>query len=241
MIQVAVNGSRKEVQIPVTHENLCESAIGAVQNGASSIHIHIIDFDGKETLGAEYIDRQISMIRELSPEIPVGISTGEWIEPNVQLRLREIKFWNVIPDFVSVNYYEKGYKKILRALNEKGIGVEAGLKDLDDMTRFLEYDRCFIKRILIEPETKDINKAINEAATLCTKLSDEKIKIPILVHGLGATTWPLFKFAIEHNYETRIGMEDTLRLPDGRIAKSNAELVRAAFNFKNDLLGKSEE
>jgi uncharacterized protein (DUF849 family) len=36
------------------------------------------------------------------------------------------------------------------------------------------------------------------------------------------------ELAARRRYETRTGFEDTLRLPDGSLAASNADLVRAA-------------
>ena len=51
---------------------------------------------------------------------------------------------------------------------------------------------------------------------------------PRLLHGLGHCAWHLVELAARRRYDTRIGFEDTLRLPDGSLAGSNAELVRAA-------------
>lgn len=56
----------------------------------------------------------------------------------------------------------------------------------------------------------------------------EEPDIPILLHGEEGSTWPLFDLAVELGLATRIGLEDTLLLPDGSIAPGNAALVRAA-------------
>jgi uncharacterized protein (DUF849 family) len=37
--------------------------------------------------------------------------------------------------------------------------------------------------------------------------------------------------AAKRHYDTRIGFEDTLKLPDGSTASGNAELVRAALQL----------
>jgi uncharacterized protein (DUF849 family) len=51
---------------------------------------------------------------------------------------------------------------------------------------------------------------------------------PVLLHGTEATVWPMMDEAISRGYDVRVGLEDTLVLPDGRIANDNAELVAEA-------------
>lgn len=50
----------------------------------------------------------------------------------------------------------------------------------------------------------------------------------VLLHGLDDSCWPLLRHAGRRGLQTRIGLEDTLLLPDGSTAPGNAELVRAA-------------
>ena len=52
---------------------------------------------------------------------------------------------------------------------------------------------------------------------------------PVLLHGLDESCWPLLEYAGVVGVQTRIGMEDTLRLPDGSTAPDNAALVSAAM------------
>jgi uncharacterized protein (DUF849 family) len=40
--------------------------------------------------------------------------------------------------------------------------------------------------------------------------------------------WVFIELADKHGYDTRIGLEDTLVLPDATCARDNAELVAAA-------------
>jgi uncharacterized protein (DUF849 family) len=54
------------------------------------------------------------------------------------------------------------------------------------------------------------------------------IDLPCVLHGLDATAWPLLEEAKRRGYGSRIGFEDTLSMPDGSRAESNAELVAAA-------------
>ncbi|MFJ6074892.1 3-keto-5-aminohexanoate cleavage protein [Streptomyces sp. NPDC093065] len=51
---------------------------------------------------------------------------------------------------------------------------------------------------------------------------------PVLLHGEDGGAWPVLRLAGRLGLATRIGLEDTLFLPDGSRAASNAELVTAA-------------
>jgi uncharacterized protein (DUF849 family) len=55
------------------------------------------------------------------------------------------------------------------------------------------------------------------------------VRAPRLLHGVNATAWPLVDAASARGYATRIGFEDTLKLPGGETAPGNGELVRAAL------------
>jgi uncharacterized protein (DUF849 family) len=54
------------------------------------------------------------------------------------------------------------------------------------------------------------------------------VSAPRLQHGDGEATWILIEDAISRGIATRVGLEDTLLMPDGSPAGSNAELVRTA-------------
>jgi uncharacterized protein (DUF849 family) len=54
---------------------------------------------------------------------------------------------------------------------------------------------------------------------------------PVLLHGFNESCWPLLQHAGARGLQTRIGMEDTLVLPDGSPAPDNAALVSAAVQL----------
>jgi uncharacterized protein (DUF849 family) len=51
----------------------------------------------------------------------------------------------------------------------------------------------------------------------------------VLLHGEEELTWPVLRLARSHGFDARIGLEDTLTLPDGRPTPDNAALVEAAL------------
>jgi uncharacterized protein (DUF849 family) len=52
---------------------------------------------------------------------------------------------------------------------------------------------------------------------------------PRLLQPLDTSAWHMVALAAQKGYDTRIGFEDTLRLPDGSYAESNAPLVKEAI------------
>ena len=57
------------------------------------------------------------------------------------------------------------------------------------------------------------------------------VKNPRLLHGFGAAAWAFIELAARRGYDTRVGLEDTLVLPDGTRARDNAELVAMAWRI----------
>jgi uncharacterized protein (DUF849 family) len=54
------------------------------------------------------------------------------------------------------------------------------------------------------------------------------LRLPVLLHGLDATKWPLYREALRLGLDTRIGLEDGKLLPSGATADGNEALIRAA-------------
>lgn len=98
-----------------------------------------------------------------------------------------------------------------------------------DAYRLLESglaERCV--RLLIEIETQDLAEALMEVEDIEVLLDKALLKVPRLLHGVDATAWPLLELSLQRGYDVRIGLEDTLALPDGRLASGNAELITQA-------------
>ncbi|MEV0837988.1 3-keto-5-aminohexanoate cleavage protein [Actinocatenispora sera] len=70
----------------------------------------------------------------------------------------------------------------------------------------------------------------DSAAGTAVRLLDEIVgsRFPVLLPGEDGGAWPVLRLALRRGLDTRIGLEDTLRLPDGSIAADNAALVRVA-------------
>jgi uncharacterized protein (DUF849 family) len=54
---------------------------------------------------------------------------------------------------------------------------------------------------------------------------------PRVFHGYGMATWRVIEYAFEGRWDVRVGLEDTLQMPDGSTAAGNAELVGAVVRM----------
>jgi uncharacterized protein (DUF849 family) len=232
LIKACLNGSRKPEHheaLPLSPSALANDASECQLVGAGAVHVHPRGMGGRETLEPDACAAAIEAIRDLCPGLPVGLTTGHWIVGNNARRLASVDRWTVLPDFCSVNVAEPGTDELRDLLLAKGVAIEAGLSSLADARLFVASpfrERCL--RVLIEIEPGGPDDPVKSAAAIHRLLDAGDVRLPRLQHGLGVTAWPLLEDAVAHGYDIRIGLEDTLALPDGSRASSNADLVAAA-------------
>ena len=81
------------------------------------------------------------------------------------------------------------------------------------------------------------SSAFFRASRATVALADEILDIvgdeyPLLVHGEDESCWPALRYALAHGHGIRVGLEDTLELPDGSQAPDNPALIRAALALR---------
>jgi uncharacterized protein (DUF849 family) len=232
LLKAALNGPRPRGahrSLPVTPEEQAAAAVESVAAGADAIHVHARGPDGNESLAAADIRRLVRAIRLAVPGTPLGVSTGAWIAGSGVEREHLVAAWSDLPDFASVNFDEVGAASLARLLLRRGVAVEAGLSDE-------RATQCFIGtglageclRVLLEPQPQELSFALGIVNRIEAALERAGVKCPRLLHGTEATCWPLFEEAARRGYDARIGLEDTLTLPDGRPAPGNGALVAEA-------------
>jgi uncharacterized protein (DUF849 family) len=225
LLQAALNGpftKDDHPSMPVTAAELARDAKACVEAGAGAIHMHPRDGDGRESLDAAVIDATVREVRAACG-VPVGVSTGAWIEPDLERRLELISAWSE-PDYASVNVSVDGWQRVFRALRERGIGVEAGVWTREDARALTESGLAGdLTRVLVEPVDADPAGAV----ALVAAISDE-LTGPILQHGDGDATWILVEDAIRRGFDTRIGLEDTREAGNEQLVRRAMSSIRAA-------------
>jgi uncharacterized protein (DUF849 family) len=232
LLQACVNGARDPAEHPWLSADasvVADDAARAVAAGAHEVHVHPKDAAGRDSLAPADVARWVWAVRAAHPGFPVGVTTGAWAEPEVERRLAAIEAWTELPDHASVNWHEAGADEVAALLLRRGVGVEAGLWDA---AGFEVWKRSPVRgeclRVLIELPDEPAETVRDHAEAMIAHVELEEPGIPILLHGEEGSTWPVFDLAVELGLDSRIGLEDTLLLPDGSTAPGNAALVRAA-------------
>jgi uncharacterized protein (DUF849 family) len=229
-VKACLNGGRTRDEhpaVPLTPTELAADARDVRDAGAFAVHVHPRDSGGAPTLSAAACDAAVAAIRAAVPGVPVGLSTAETIDPDPFARAAAIKTWRQRPDFVSVNFSELGWAGIVRAALHSGIGVEAGLSTPADAEQLARSPFAHqLIRALVE-----VDDGAEEARAIAELIP---AGIPQLWHGSGGRTWEVIAAGDADGADVRIGLEDVLVLPEGRVAAGNAELVAAAVELVGD-------
>jgi uncharacterized protein (DUF849 family) len=233
LLQACINGARSATEHPALSADAtlaATDAARAVAAGANEIHVHPKDAAGQDSLEAGDVERWLRALRAACPDVPIGVTTGAWIESDVERRLAAIAEWTELPDFASVNWHEAGADDVAELLLSRGVGVEAGVWDatgLEVWSQSPVRSRC--TRVLIELPDEAVEVVRRHAEGLIAHVRLDEPSIPVLLHGELRSAWPAFTLAVELELDSRIGLEDTLMTPDGRVAADNAALVKAAM------------
>jgi uncharacterized protein (DUF849 family) len=223
-VKACLNGGRTRLEhdaVPLTPAELAADAIAVRKAGAFAVHLHPRAADGVQTLDAAACDLAVAAVRAATPGLPVGMSTSEAIDPDPFARAAAIARWRRRPDFVSVNISELGWAGIFRAALRAEIAVEAGLATPGEAEEFARSRFTHqVMRALVEVEG-----GAEEAGAISLLVPNG---VPQLWHGYGERTWEVIAAGAAAGHDVRVGLEDTLVLPDGQPAKDNAELVAAA-------------
>jgi len=234
MLQAALNGDFTKARheaLPESVEELIRDAVACVAAGAGSIHLHPRDASGREQLDAAVVDVVVRQVREACG-VPVGVSTGACIEPDLAHRLALVREWRE-PDYTSVNLSEEGSLDVMKALLEIGIGIEAGVWTVEDAELLGKSGLGNrLTRVLVEPGELQVGGNVEAALELVENihrtLDRFGLTIPRLQHADGRLTWPVLADSVRRGIDTRVGLEDTVLEPNGERTTGNVALIRAA-------------
>jgi uncharacterized protein (DUF849 family) len=232
-LQAALNGSRApgaHDALPLTPDELARDARAVVEAGAGALHLHPRGEDGRESLEPADCDAAVAALREAVPGVELSLTTGLWITGgDVERRLEAVRGWSELPDIVSLNVAEEGWRELGELLAGRGVWIEIGLFFSDHPQQLADSGLAsHCRRALVEPQESAPEIAVATAGAIDGLLERAGIDLPQLHHGTDFTTWAVLDAAVRRQREIRIGLEDTVALPDARRAGSNAELVAAA-------------
>lgn len=93
-LQVALNGSRSKAEhpaVPVTAAEMAADVVQLYALGVRSVHLHVRDNQGCESLRTDDVATTLNAIRAVCPQMELAVSTAEGIATTPQQRLEFIR------------------------------------------------------------------------------------------------------------------------------------------------------
>jgi uncharacterized protein (DUF849 family) len=244
LITVAPTGAEAEKvhapALPVTPEELVQTAKDCQEAGAAVIHVHIRDAEARPTLDPVRLRDTVAALRE-STDLIVQLSTGGAVTDPYEHRLKVL---DAAPDACSltcgtVNFGDDVFlnpwpfmAELYQLTQATGIVPEFELFDLGhvaSLRRLLDayglpyggHVHCDLVMGVpggMPGDTRSLVAAVDalpEGATWSAT-------------GIGRTSLPVIYAALSAGGHLRVGMEDTLTYAKGQPVTANAQLVERA-------------
>ncbi|WP_285496563.1 3-keto-5-aminohexanoate cleavage protein [Actinomadura sp. NBRC 104425] len=226
--------------LPVTLDELVQTAKQCQAAGAAVIHVHIRDDDARPTLDLSRLRDTVRALREAT-DLVVQLSTGGAVTDPYEDRLRVLEAG---PDACSltcgtVNFGDEVFMnpwpfmaELYRRTQELRIVPEFELFDLGHIAalhRLLDkHGAPYGGRVHCDLVMGVPGGMPGDARTLVAAVDALPDGATWSATGVGRTTLPVMYAALSAGGHLRVGMEDTLTFAKGRPVTSNAQLVERA-------------
>jgi 3-keto-5-aminohexanoate cleavage enzyme len=242
IITAAITGSRtpkeKSPYIPITPEEIANSAIEAVKAGAAIVHIHVRDLNTKLGTQDKKLYQQVldKIYSEVNPVVCLTTSGIPGKNLGYEERFIPLQFRTELASFdagsINVNdgvfLNPPDFLKQL-ALKMKEYNVKPELEVFD--TGMIEYCKYLANEgLLKEPLHFQFVLGVRGGASANLKTLLHMVEIipedsTWSVIGIGKGQLPMVMAGMILGGHVRVGLEDNIYYTKGRLAKSNAELV----------------
>lgn len=224
--------------LPLTPEEIAESALQVYEAGAAMVHVHVRDEKGNPTCSSKVFQETLDKIRQRCPVI-IQVSTGGAIGDSESDRLQPLEAG---PDMASlttgsVNFGEEVFLnprpfvlRLAQAMARQKIKPEIEVFDVAMLETALGMVTA---GQLAEPLHVDFVLGVPGGlgptrSNLEFLLSKLPKKYTWSVAAMGRHQFPMAQVALELGGHVRVGMEDNIYLSKGVLAKGNGELVAQA-------------
>lgn len=245
--------------IPYTAAEIALEARRSLDAGASIVHIHARQDNGKPAFDVESYRRIDEAVRELCPDAIINYSTGA-VGVDRDTRIAHISALSppmAALNMGSMNYamYSKEKKRFyhdhifenrfedirfyLEAMNAAGTRPEMECFDLGHI-----HNAEPLRDLGLVPEPACyslVMGVLGGIAASTRNLLHMVESLPPGAHwqviGIGRVQWPLVAAALSLGGHVRVGLEDNFYLRPGEMASSNGELVTKAARMVEDVGG----
>jgi uncharacterized protein (DUF849 family) len=232
LIEVALNGG-SDRPAPWRPEEAAAEGRRAVEAGAGMVHVHARRDDGEESSDPDWYARFLDIFGTDCPSVPVSFTSR-----HTSRLIEDVAAWAPTPHVCSVNFGSvvDPWREVLQLLRDRTVVIEAGVAD-ESMIDALYAARCPVCHVVFLVVTADRTRGSAAAryVALRSHAREAGLEAPIVAHGRGDATWGVVGAALAAGDHVRVGLEDSLTLPDGRPAHSNEDLVRCAVRIAESL------
>lgn len=242
-IAVAPNGGRKthadHPALPMTAAELARVAGLCLEAGASMIHVHVRDAEGGHLLDADAYRAAIGAIRETVGDSLVIQITSESLgryTPAQQMQVvRDVRPESVslaLRELLPGEHGETEFSAFLRWLAQENVAPQFILYAPDEATRLAELQA----RGVVPFERLSVLYVLGRYTAGQTSAPSDLLPflgeaVPRFAHWATCAFGPSEAACVLAGAllggNIRVGFENNLRMPDGRIARGNEELVDA--------------
>ena len=235
-------------KIPYTVKEIGKEAELAYKAGASIIHLHVREDDGKPTQNKERFRVCIEEIKKRCPDVIIQPSTGGavgmsneerlqpiYLEPPPEMATLDCGTMNFGGDEIFINT-ENTIIFFAEEMNKRGIMYELECfdKGMIDMALRLQK-KGYIKKPMHFNFVLGVIGGISASPRDLTFLVGSIPKnSTYTVCAIGKHEFPMVTLSIEKGGHARVGFEDNVYLSKGVLAKSNGELVEKVVRIANE-------
>ncbi|MCG8573031.1 MAG: 3-keto-5-aminohexanoate cleavage protein [Spirochaetes bacterium] len=249
IITCAVTGAettkKDNPNLPVTPEEIAASAYDAFLAGASIIHLHVRDQEGKPTQDIETFKKAMSLIRKRC-DVVIEVTTGGAVGMTPEERLQPVKLEPEMAslDCGTVNFGDEYIVNTIPTMKEfasqmKAHNVRPTLECFDLSHVYASH--VLIKEGLVEPPFHyglvlnvpgGVRYDVETLDFFVRRLPEGSFWT---VMGIGGRASLLSHFgALSLGGFMRVGFEDNIYYSKGVLAESNAQLVERAVRLTQE-------
>ena len=240
LLMVAPNGARRVYQdhpaIPLTPEELARDAKACLAAGASAMHVHVREADGRHLLDAAAYQDAISAIQEAVGDqllLQVTSEAGGRYAPAEQRRVIEA----LQPEYASIAVREwfgdanevHASGELCRYIAGRGTHIQYIVYSPEDLHFFNQLRQQGTlpngPALLLFVLGRYVDPPIADPGRLPGFLSNLVAGDHWAVCAFGPTEGDCLALAAQQGGHARVGFENNLWRADGQIAANNAELV----------------
>lgn len=251
IITCAITGAEtaweKQPSLPITPVQQAEAAAQALQAGASIIHLHVREDDGKPTQRMERFQESIQAIRSRAPGMIIQISTGGAVGESIENRARPL---SLKPEMASLNLGTMNFGDDVFLNHPRDIiGLAAKMHQYGVVPELEIYEAGMLESAFRLAKQGILREPLHFQFVLGVPggMSGDARNLVHLVSllpssefhwgvaGIGRFQLPLAVQALVMGGHVRVGFEDNIFYRKGELATSNAQLVERISRIAREL------